>query len=73
MAAIAEAHPSRYAIAVGLVAGMLAFLIGWLARRDWIWFLFIVAAVVAAACTYTGTRWRQHEGKRLEQDHQDPD
>ena len=73
MAAIAQAHPLRYAIAVGLVAGVLAFLIGWLTRREWTSFLCVMAAVVAAASTYTGTRWRQKDGKRLEQHHQDPD
>ena len=71
MAAIAEAHPIPYAVAVGLVAGMLAFLIGWLARREWIWFLFVMAAVVAGASTYTGTRWRQQD-RKLRQRHQDP-
>jgi membrane protein implicated in regulation of membrane protease activity len=72
LAAIAEAHPFRYAVAVGLAAGVLALLIGWLARQEWIWFLFIMAAVVAGASTYTGTRWRQQDGKRLEQHRQDP-
>jgi ABC-type branched-subunit amino acid transport system permease subunit len=73
MVAFAKAHPSRYAVAAGLVAGVLAFLIGWLARREWIWFLFIMAAVVAAASTYTMTRWHQQDGNRLEQHRQDPD
>ena len=45
---IAEAHPLPYAVAVGLVAGAPAFLIGWIARREWTWFLFIMAAVVPA-------------------------
>ena len=56
MATIAEAHPLRYAVAVGLVAGALAFLIGWIARREWIWFLFVMGAIVAGASTYIGTR-----------------
>jgi hypothetical protein len=34
--AVAEAHPLLYAVAVGLAGGVLALLVGWLARRDWI-------------------------------------
>jgi hypothetical protein len=58
MSAVAEAHPFPYAVAVGLTAGILALLLGWLARREWVWFLFIMAGVVAGGSTYTGTRWR---------------
>ena len=71
--AIAEAHPFPYAVAVGLAAGVLALLVGWLARREWIWFLFVMAAVVAAASTYAGTRRRQQDDERLEQHRRDPD
>jgi membrane protein implicated in regulation of membrane protease activity len=71
--AIAEAHPFPYAVAVGLAAGVLALLVGWLARREWIWFLFVMAAVVAAASTYAGTRRRQQDGERSEQHRRDPD
>ena len=73
IATIAEAHPFPYAIAVGLAAGVLALLVGWLARREWIWFLFVMAAVVAAASTYAGTRRRQQDGERSEQHRRDPD
>lgn len=62
MVAIAEAHPFGYAVAVGLGAGVLAFLVGWLARREWIWFLFIMAAVVAGASTYTMARCASRTG-----------
>jgi uncharacterized membrane protein YccC len=72
MATIAEAHPFRYAAAVGLAAGVLAILIGWLARREWIWFLFVIAAVVAGASTYTETRRRQQNRKHLERRPQHP-
>jgi hypothetical protein len=72
MATIAEAYPLPYAVAVGLVAGALAFLIGWIARREWIWFLFVMAAVVAGASTYTGTRWRRQDRKRRERHRQHP-
>jgi hypothetical protein len=35
---------------------VLALLIGWLARREWIWFLFIVATIGAGATAYTRAR-----------------
>jgi membrane protein implicated in regulation of membrane protease activity len=70
---IAETHPFRYAVAVGLAAGVLAFLIGWLARREWIWFLFVMAAVVAGTSSYAGARWRRQERERLERRRQQPE
>jgi membrane protein implicated in regulation of membrane protease activity len=69
----AEAHLFRYAVAAGLAAGVLAFLIGWLARREWIWFLFVMAAVVAGASSYASARWRRHERERLERRRQQPE
>ena len=73
MAAFAEAYPLPSAIAVGLAAGGLALLIGWVARREWIWFLFVLATVGAGATAYNRTRWRQQDRKRLERTDQDPD
>jgi hypothetical protein len=69
----AETHLFRYAVAVGLAAGVLAFLIGWLARREWIWFLFVMAAVVAGASSYASARWRRQERERLERRRQQPE
>jgi ABC-type branched-subunit amino acid transport system permease subunit len=66
LVAIGEAHPFPYAVAVGLVAGLLGFLIGWVARREWIWFLFIVPAVVSGASLYTQMHWRHQDRDRLE-------
>jgi hypothetical protein len=72
IATIAEAHPFPYAIVVGLAAGVLALLVGWLARREWIWFLFIVATAGAGATAYTRARRDQQGRTRLERDRQHP-
>lgn len=64
--AIGEAHPFPYAVVVALVAGLLGFLVGWVARREWIWFLFIVPAVVSGTSLYTQMRWRQEDRDRLQ-------
>ena len=34
----------------------MALLLGWLARREWIWFLFIVPTIGAGATAYTMAR-----------------
>jgi hypothetical protein len=67
IATIAEAHPLPYAAAVGLAAGVLTLLVGWLARREWIWFLFIVPTVGAGATTYTRARRDRQDRQRLQQ------
>jgi hypothetical protein len=61
IATIAEAHPFPYAVAVALAAGVLALLVGWLARREWIWLLFVVATVGAGATAYTRARRGQQD------------
>jgi hypothetical protein len=63
---IAEAHPFRYAAAIGLAAGVVALLLGWLARREWIWFLFIVPTIGAGATAYTMARQDQQDRTRRE-------
>jgi hypothetical protein len=66
LVAIGEAHPFSYAVMVGLVAGLLGFLVGWVARHEWMWFLLIVPAVVSGTSLYTQMRWRQQDRDGLE-------
>jgi hypothetical protein len=43
-----------------------ALLLGWLARREWIWFLFIVPTIGAGATAYTMARQDQQDRTRRE-------
>jgi len=72
IATIAETHPFPFAVAVGLAAGLLALLVGWLARREWIWFLFIVPTIGAGATAYTGARRGRQDRTRLERNRRRP-
>ena len=59
-----EAHPRGGAVVVGLVAGLLAFLLGLLIFRRPVWNLFITAALAAGGATYFNALFRRQDRER---------
>jgi hypothetical protein len=59
-----DAHPRGGAVVVGLVAGLLAFLLGLLIFRRPAWNLFVIAALAAGGATYFNALFREQDRER---------
>jgi uncharacterized membrane protein HdeD (DUF308 family) len=68
-----EAHPKGGAISTGLVAGLLAFLLGLLIFRKPAWSLFALAALASGGATYFNAVFRRQDRERSERRPRHPD
>ena len=56
-----QAHRIGGAVVVGLVAGLVAFLLGLLIFRRPVWNLFVIAALAAGGATYFDVLFREQD------------